>query len=81
MRERSSSGGADVQIDFVGFEFDKGLAEADSVARMFEPGEDGGFDDGFTEFGDEDIDWHKHFFKPSRSLKTSKVSILYLQRR
>ena len=50
--------GADFEIDLLGFELDERLAGIDRVALLLQPLRDARFDDGFTEFGNNDIGRH-----------------------
>jgi hypothetical protein len=49
--------------DLVGFQFDQRLVDLDGVARLLEPGADGGFADGFAKGRDADFSSHDVCFR------------------
>ncbi len=49
---------ANLEIDLVGLELDERIAGRDDVPFLAQPLGDAGVDDGFSDFGNDDIGWH-----------------------
>ena len=50
-----------LEIDFVGLELDERIAGRDRLAFLAQPLGDTGIDDGFTDFGNDDVCGHRCF--------------------
>ena len=68
--------GTDFEIDFFRFELDQRIAGRHLIALLLQPLGDAGFDDGFSELGDNDISGHnrKSFYLDTSAATSERPS-------